>query len=189
MHCNYWQIIKYFREWENIILITPNAGLSQQHYDELKESGIDAKLYSGSEESLKTKEGEILIIEITKLTKDKEGEGVSVDVDYFSESRNLVFIDEGHKGQRSEEKKWKNLREHITRSDDSFTFEYSATFGQIISNSTKDLLQEYSRSIIFDYSYRHFYADGYGKDFSVFNIEADDDYSYEQSNCCLPQDF
>ena len=185
MHCNYWQITKYFRDWENIILITPNEGLSQQHYEELKESGIDAKLYSGSEESLKTKEGEILLIEITKLTKEKEGEGVSVDVDYFSESKNLVFIDEGHKGQRSEEKKWKSLREHITRSTDSFTFEYSATFGQIITNSTKDLLQEYSRSIIFDYSYRHFYADGYGKDFSVFNIEADDDYSYEQSNLLL----
>ncbi len=31
MHCNYWQITKYFREWENIILITPNEGLSRQH--------------------------------------------------------------------------------------------------------------------------------------------------------------
>ena len=185
MHCNYWQITKYFPDWENIILITPNEGLSQQHYDELKESGIDAKLYSGSEESLKTKEGQILIIEITKLTKEKEGEGVSVDVDYFSESKNLVFIDEGHKGQRSEERTWKNLREHITRGDDSFTFEYSATFGQIISSTSSDLLQEYGRSIIFDYSYRHFYADGFGKDFAVFNIEAGDDYSYEQSSLLL----
>lgn len=100
MHCNYWQITKYFKEWENIILITPNEGLSRQHYESCLESGIPAKLYSGSEESLKTKEGEILILEITKLVKDKEGEGVSVDVDYFSESKNLVFIDEGHKGQK-----------------------------------------------------------------------------------------
>ena len=75
MHCNYWQIIKYFRDWENIILITPNEGLSRQHYDELKASGIEAKLYSGSEESLKTSDGEILIIEITKLVKEKEGKG------------------------------------------------------------------------------------------------------------------
>lgn len=185
MHCNYWQIRKYFKDWENIILITPNEGLSQQHYESFAASGIDVKLYSGSEESLKTKEGEVLIIEITKLVKEKEGEGVSVDVDYFSETKNLVFIDEGHKGQRSEEKKWKSLREHITRSNDSFTFEYSATFGQIISKSTKDLLQEYGRSIIFDYSYRHFYADGYGKDFAVFNIEAGEEYNEEQIDLLL----
>jgi hypothetical protein len=185
MHCNYWQITKYFKEWENIILITPNEGLSRQHYESCLESGIPAKLYSGSEESLKTKEGEILILEITKLVKEKAGEGVSVDVDYFSESKNLVFIDEGHKGQKSEERAWKNLREHLTRGEGSFTFEYSATFGQIITNSTKDLLQEYGKSIIFDYSYRHFYSDGYGKDFSVFNLDTQNDYSEEQNKLLL----
>ncbi|WKZ69728.1 MAG: DEAD/DEAH box helicase family protein [Melioribacteraceae bacterium] len=185
MHCNYWQIRKYFKDWENIILITPNEGMSQQHYESFTASGIDSKIYSGSEESLKTKEGEILIIEITKLVKEKEGEGVSVDVDYFAETKNLVFIDEGHKGQRSEEKKWKSLREHITRSNDSYTFEYSATFGQIITSRTNELLQEYGRSIIFDYSYRHFYADGYGKDFAVFNIEAEEEYNDEQIDLLL----
>ncbi len=185
MHCNYWQITKYFKEWENIILITPNEGLSRQHYESCVESGIPAKLYSGSEESLKTKEGEILILEITKLVKDKEGEGVSVDVDYFSESRNLVFIDEGHKGQKSEEKTWKSLREHLTRGKGSFTFEYSATFGQIITKSTKDLLQEYGKAIIFDYSYRHFYTDGYGKDFRVFNLDTKNEYSEEQNRLLL----
>ncbi len=185
MHCNYWQITKYFKEWENIILITPNEGLSRQHYESCLESGIPAKLYSGSEESLKTKEGELLILEITKLVKNKEGEGVSVDVDYFSESKNLVFIDEGHKGQKSEERAWKNLREHLTRGEGSLTFEYSATFGQIITNSTKDLLQEYGKSIIFDYSYRHFYTDGYGKDFSVYNLDTKNDYSEEQNKLLL----
>jgi hypothetical protein len=181
MHCNYWQIIRYNKNWENIILITPNEGLSRQHYESLTESGIPAKLYSGSEESLKTKEGEILILEITKLVKNKEGEGVSVDVDYFSESRNLVFIDEGHKGSKSEEQTWKSLREYLTRGKDSFRFEYSATFGQVITSKNKFLLNEYAKSIIFDYSYRHFYTDGYGKDFSVLNIDVKNDYSEDQN--------
>jgi hypothetical protein len=181
MHCNYWQITKYLREWENVILITPNEGLSRQHYENFAESGIDAKLYSGSEESLKTKEGEVLIIEITKLVKEKEGEGVSVDVDYFSESKNLVFIDEGHKGSKSEEQTWKNLRQHLTRGEGSFTFEYSATFGQVITTKNKFLFNEYAKSIIFDYSYRHFYVDGYGKDFSVFNLDEANHYSEEQN--------
>lgn len=185
MHCNYWQITKYFSDWENIILITPNEGLSRQHYEDFLQSGIAAKLYSGSEESLKTKDGEVLILDIHKLTQDKQGDGVSVDVDYFSESKNLVFIDEGHKGQKSEERTWKTLRQHLTRGEHSFTFEYSATFGQIISKSTKDLLQEYSKSIIFDYSYRHFYTDGYGKDFNVFNLDAGKEYSQEQSRLLL----
>jgi len=48
MHCNYWQFTKYFAAWENIILITPNEGLSRQHYESCVESGIPAKLYSGS---------------------------------------------------------------------------------------------------------------------------------------------
>ncbi len=187
MHCNYWQITRYLKDFENIVLITPNEGLSRQHYEDFLRSGIDAKLYSGSEESLKTDDGQVLIIEITKLVKEKEGEGVSVDVDFFSESRNLVFIDEGHKGQKSEEKTWKGLREYVTRGDGSFTCEYSATFGQVIPLSGKDLplLNEYARSIIFDYSYRHFYIDGYGKDFAVFNIDVAGEYSEIQNRLLL----
>lgn len=185
MHCNYWQITKYFKEWENIILITPNEGLSRQHYESCVESGIPVKLYSGSEESLKTKEGEILILEITKLVKDKEGEGVSVDVDYFSESKNLVFIDEGHKGNKSDEQTWKSYREFLTRGEGSFTFEYSATFGQVITSKNKFLFNEYAKSIIFDYSYRHFYTDGFGKDFSVFNLDTKNEYSEEQNKLLL----
>ncbi len=185
MHCNYWQMRRYFNDIENIILITPNEGLSRQHYESFKKSDIPAKRYSGSEESLKTEDGQVLILEITKLVKDKEGEGVSVDVDYFCESRNLVFIDEGHKGQRSVERAWKTLREHITRGKGSFTFEYSATFGQIITHRTVDLLNEYGKSIVFDYSYRHFYSDGYGKDFAVYNINARNDYSEAQTRLLL----
>jgi len=167
MHINYWQMMKYFRKWENIILITPNAGLSRQHYEEFRLSGIPCKQYNGSEESLKTRNGEVLIIEVTKLTGEKKGEGLSVDVSSFSETNNLVFIDEGHKGQSSEEKTWKKLRESLAR--EGFIFEYSATFGQVIRKNASLLLEEYSKAIIFDYSYRYFYSDGYGKDFYSYN--------------------
>ena len=76
MHVNYWQILKYSKNnWDNIILITPNEGLSKQHYEELKLSGIPCKLYDGNIDNLKTKDGEILIIDIYKLTKEKKGAG------------------------------------------------------------------------------------------------------------------
>ncbi|SMP09000.1 Type III restriction enzyme, res subunit [Desulfurobacterium pacificum] len=168
MHVNYWQIRKYFDEWDNIILITPNEGLSKQHFEEMKLSGIPCKLYDGNLDSLKTKDGEVLIIDVHKLTKEKKGEGVRVDVSYF-DGKNLVFIDEGHKGQKSEEQKWKKLREEIARN--GFLFEYSATFGQIIGKN-EDLLDEYAKAIIFDYSYKYFYTDGYGKDFHIYNLKA-----------------
>lgn len=49
MHINYWQILKYSdKPWDNIILITPNEGLSKQHYDELKLSGIPANYMMGT---------------------------------------------------------------------------------------------------------------------------------------------
>jgi len=183
MHINYWQILKYPKNnWDNIILITPNEGLSKQHYEELKLSGIPCKLYDGNIDNLKTKDGEILIIDIHKLTEEKKGEGVSVDISYF-DGKNLVFIDEGHKGAGGEsETGWKSLREKIAK--DGFIFEYSATFGQIIeftksgqpkggkSNQTNlELYNEYTKAIIFNYSYKYFYMDGYGKDFYVYNIK------------------
>ncbi|MBW9222514.1 DEAD/DEAH box helicase family protein [Methanothermococcus sp. SCGC AD-155-C09] len=187
MHINYWQILKYSKNnWDNIILITPNEGLSKQHKEELKLSGIPFKLYEGNPDDLNTKDGEILIIDIHKLTKEKKGEGVSVDISYF-EGKNLVFIDEGHKGQKSEEQRWKKLREEIAK--EGFLFEYSATFGQVIGKN-KDLLEEYSKAIIFDYSYKYFYKDGYGKDFYVYNIKSEkrdnkEYYSQEKQNLLL----
>jgi len=185
MHINYWQVLKYSKnDWDNIILITPNEGLSKQHYEQLRLSGIPCKLYDGNINNLKTKGGEVLVIDIHKLTKEKKGRGVSVDVSYF-DGKNLVFIDEGHKGAGGEsEEGWKNLREEVAKN--GFMFEYSATFGQIIeftktgkpkggkSNQTNiELYNEYAKAIIFSYPYKYFYKDGYGKDFYAFNIRED----------------
>ncbi len=168
MHVNYWQSLKYSREeWDNIILITPNEGLSRQHALEFKLSGIPFKLYDGNVDNLKTRSGEVLIIDVHKLTEEKKGRGVRVDVAFF-DGRNLVFIDEGHKGQKSEEQRWKKLREELGKK--GFLFEYSATFGQVIGKNM-ELLEEYAKSIIIDYSYKYFYIDGHGKDFHVFNIK------------------
>jgi hypothetical protein len=168
MHMNYWQFLKYRKgRMDNIILITPNEGLSKQHYDEMRKSGVPCKLYDGNIDNIKTNRGEVLIIDIYKLIEEKKGGGVRVEVDYF-DGENLVFIDEGHKGQKTIERTWKKLREQIGKN--GFIFEYSATFGQVIGKD-KELLEEYSKSIIFDYSYKYFYTDGYGKDFYVYNLK------------------
>ncbi len=171
MHINYWQFLKYNTQpLDNIILVTPNEGLSKQHYNEMQKSGIPCRLYSENPDSLTLYKDQVFIIDIHKLTEEKKGAGVKVETSYF-EGRNLVFIDEGHKGQTTEEQVWKKLREDLGK--DGFVFEYSATFGQVINEKNKDLLEEYSKAIVFDYSYKYFYEDGYGKDFYVYNLRED----------------
>jgi hypothetical protein len=105
---------------------------------------------------------------MTKFVEEKKGRGVTLPVGVF-EGRNLVFVDEGHKGKKSEDQKWARLRDRLA--ENGFVFEYSATFGQILSERNKETLKEYAKSIIFDYSYKYFYLDGYGKDFSVLNVK------------------
>ncbi|MEN3014388.1 MAG: DEAD/DEAH box helicase family protein [Endomicrobiia bacterium] len=171
MHINYHQFLNYnLFTPENIILITPNDGLSKQHYEEMQKSGIPCRLYIDSVNSGIKFNNEVLIIEITKFVEYKKGGGVTLPVEVF-EGKNLVFVDEGHKGKKSEEQKWAKLRNKLSK--DGFCFEYSATFAQILSEKQSEILEEYSKSIIFDYSYKYFYLDGYGKDFSVLNVKED----------------
>ena len=170
-HINYHQFFHYkLFSPENIILITPNEGLSKQHFEELQKSGIPCRLYEGGLSSHGTfrNEREVLVIEMTKFVEEKKGGGVTLPVGVF-EGRNLVLVDEGHKGRKSEEQKWARLRDKLA--ENGFVFEYSATFGQILSESNKETLKEYAKSIMFDYSYKYFYLDSYGKDFSVLNVK------------------
>jgi hypothetical protein len=52
-----------------------------------------------------------------------------------------------------------------------FTFEYSATFEQAVAASkSSDLEDSYAKAVIFDYSYRWFYEDGFGKDYQILNL-------------------
>jgi len=169
LHLNYHQFRHYNTEpLDNILLITPNEGLSEQHLAELAASGIPARRFDLNHSTLWTGGKDVVqVIEITKLVEQKRGGGVSVPVEAF-EGRNLVFVDEGHKGSGGEV--WRGYRDALGAT--GFTFEYSATFGQALSASRNDpLTAEYGKAILFDYSYRYFYGDGYGKDFRILNLK------------------
>ena len=167
MHFNYRQFLRYNKDpLDNILLITPNVGLSKQHLADLYDSNIPAARYrkNGGPE---TDRNTIQVIEITKPAAGKRGKGVSVPVDVF-EGSNLIFVDEGHKGSGGQV--WRSVRD--TLGENGFTFEYSATFGQALAAAKDDeLVTEYGKAIAFDYSYRHFYNDGYGKDFHIVNLQ------------------
>jgi hypothetical protein len=173
LHFNYYQFLHYNKEpLDNILLVTPNEGLSEQHLAELAASGIPARRFDLNHGGLwRDSKHTVQVIEITKLVEEKRGGGVSVPVEAF-EGRNLIFVDEGHKGSGGEA--WRKYRDAL--GETGFTFEYSATFGQALSAARNDpLTAEYGKAIVFDYSYRYFYGDGYGKDFRILNLQDETD--------------
>ncbi|HPC83638.1 MAG TPA: DEAD/DEAH box helicase family protein [Thermoanaerobaculaceae bacterium] len=156
------------RELNRIILLTPNEGLSQQHLREFEKAGIDAEIFNKDGGRLFAGQA-VEILEVTKL-KDEMGEK-TVAVDAF-EGNNLVLVDEGHRGASAGgEGAWMKFRNALC--EKGFSFEYSATFGQAVKGS-RSLTDLYARSTLFDYSYRWFYGDGFGKDYQILNLE---DYS------------
>ncbi|MBL7173014.1 MAG: DEAD/DEAH box helicase family protein, partial [Desulfobacteraceae bacterium] len=187
LHINLWQIFYYLEnglhpealvkradgrtEFDNIILITPGDGLSAQHLRDFAESGIDASLFVEDRDGIGLFGPKVKVIEIHKLAEERSKDGVSLLIDEIG-PYNLVFVDEGHKGTGSEARTWKGRQQKL--SENGFLFEYSATFAQAIAavgpKARTALLEEYGKSIIFDFSYSHFFTDGYGKNFKVLNL-------------------
>ncbi len=172
MHLNYYQYLHYQPDAPvNVLLVTTGEGMSEQHIAEMQKSGIPCHRFSATTGDLfGAAPHAVKVIEIHKLVEQKTGGGESVEVSAL-EGRNLVFVDEGHKGTGSEAQAWRNRREALAR--DGFTFEYSATFGQAVSGAGAEIEQEYGKAILFDYSYPRFYDDGYGKDYRILNLEHD----------------
>ena len=175
MHVNVLQYQHYLalhgrgKELNRIILLTPNEGLSRQHLAEFHAAGMDADIFSKEAKTLfagKT----IEIIEVTKLAEDMGVKTVAINA---FEGNNLVLVDEGHRGATgSKEGAWMKARNRLC--EQGFSFEYSATFGQAMKGKG-DLEQEYVKCILFDYSYKYFYKDGFGKDYRILNLADDTD--------------
>ena len=176
MHINILQYQHYLErsgghQMNRVILLTPNEGLSRQHLEEFELSGIPAELFSKEGRGLFTGRA-VEILDIHKL-RDEMGEK-TVAVDAF-EGDNLVLVDEGHRGTSGAETGvWIQKRNQLC--ENGFSFEYSATFGQAMKASgNRSLEQVYAKCILFDYSYKYFYSDGYGKDYRILNLANDSD--------------
>ena len=164
MHAHILQYRHYLdnagRKLNNIVLVTPNEQMSVQHKREMWESGLGARLFSSeaSSDLFQTVE----IIDLNKLAEKKGVKRVAV-TDFGDD--NLVLVDEGHLGASGNV--WRERRRELASG--GFTFEYSATFNQIAGKSA-DLLNAYGKCLLFDYTYRRFHADGYGKDYAILNL-------------------
>ena len=192
-HINYLQFMKYNHgphqiKLNYVLLITPDERLTSQHLREMKLSGIPGEQFSeasvtgyfatGTSDTIK-------VIDIHKLTEEKSGQGgVTVDIQHFM-SNNLVFVDEAHRGTGGQ--KWKYFRNELAK--EGFTFEYSATIGQAVAAAQpreialEDPFARYAKSILFDYSYPHFYKDGFGKEFRLLNLKQERYYLRDTLLC------
>ncbi len=174
MHVNIKQYLYYAKKnnkghESKILLITPNEPLSRQHLADFQLSGIPANIFTKNQSGMFSGR-EVEIIEVSKLSEESKEKTVAVD---SFETHNLVLVDEGHGGMSGDQ--WKRFRDQLSTT--GFAFEYSATFGQAINAAAKgkkeELTQEYAKSILFDYSYKYFYEDGYGKDYRILNLKED----------------
>jgi hypothetical protein len=177
MHINLLQFAHHARttgqadDYSRVIVLSPNERLSEQHERELRENGFypeplrqESDLISRGQNALDVP----LLTEITKLADEQKVKQMAVDS--FGDA-NLLLVDEGHRGMSGSD--WKSKRDKLAAK--GFTFEYSATFKQAVKAANdRALAESYAKAVLFDYSYRYFYADGYGKDYRIFNLPKDE---------------
>ena len=170
---HYLETNRQLHKLNKVILVTPDEGLSRQHLRELQTSGIPAQLFSDDQGAEIFSRGGVMV-DIIDLHKLDDKKGIKrVALDSFEEN-NLVMVDEGHLGTGG--KVWRRRRKQLAKN--GFTFEYSATFNQVTGGTGTDkkkFRDEYGKAILFDYSYKFFYEDGYGKDYQISNLQHTDD--------------
>ena len=163
------------------ILLTPNERLSEQHIIEFHESGFWS--VKKLDLSMQGTFDQVDVIEITKLG---DQEGPNTIATRSLGDQNLLLVDEGHRGMSGkEEGVWFTRRSDLCVK--GFTFEYSATFQQAVSAANnRDFENSYAKTIVFDYSYRWFYEDGFGKDYQILNLpKSFDDMQAMYLTACL----
>jgi len=176
MHVNLLQYRHYAKlngranDLSRVILLTPNDRLSEQHISEFGESAIAASSYQNNLFSQAQGLNAVDILEITKLA---EKDSVQQIATRSLGDQNLLLVDEGHRGisgkdAKKNENAWFKNRAMLC--EKGFTFEYSATFDQAVSGTGHE--DDYAKAVLFDYSYRWFYEDGFGKDYQILNLPA-----------------
>lgn len=177
MHVNFLQFRHYAskstfkHDLTRTVLITPNEGLSVQHAREMKGSSIVAsRLLTDSGDLLSSGKNGLRQVDYTEITKLGDTDGPNVIATRNLGDQNFLLVDEAHRGMGSQEERgW--FRSRARLSEKGFVFEYSATLKEAVSAAKRPEIEaSYAKTILFDYSYRYFYEDGYGKDYRIFNL-------------------
>ncbi|PJK00573.1 hypothetical protein CO641_00880 [Lysobacteraceae bacterium NML91-0213] len=163
--------------WSRIFIVTPGEALSRQHAARLRTLRPPARAWNvfvypddGDAAMLaQLPASTVVVLDINKLGEKATGEGQTLPLSGFADGANLVFVDEGHKGQKSEQSLWKRLQRDLAGIGSTqakhrgLLLEFSATFGQVAE--AEHAFASYAKSIVFDYAYDRFHTERYGKDF------------------------
>ena len=176
MHVNLLQYRHYAlkhgkdKDLSRVILLTPNERLSEQHIAEFRESDIAASNFASEGFNLFTLAQGLNRVDVLEITKLADQEGPNTIATRSLGDQNLLLVDEGHRGMSGkEEGVWFTRRSNLCAK--GFTIEYSATFEQAVQASgNAEFENSYAKAVIFDYSYRWFYEDGFGKDYKIDNL-------------------
>ncbi len=167
MHLNILQFIDHiggvqaFDELQ-LILTTPGVNLIEQHERELGE--VVRQLNRLCNNRIK------LIVATTGALLNREPGFFNMPES--TRLFRLVLVDEGHIGLASGGKDigaFKKLRQDLLKPENSFLFEYSATYHGIAEQHVR----EYEEQIVYDYNYYRFFKDGYGKDYALQSLSDD----------------
>ena len=193
MHVNFLQFRRYAagspfkHDLTRTVLITPNELLSEQHRRELKGSGIVAeRLLIDSGDLLSSGKSGLRQVDYTEITKLGDTDGPNIIATRDLGDQNLLLVDEAHRGMGSQEERgWFASRARL--SEKGFVFEYSATFKEAVAAAKRPEIEAgYAKTVLFDYSYRYFYEDGYGKDYRIFNLPRTfEDLQFSYLTACL----
>lgn len=174
MHVNVFQYRHYATQYgkanelSRTILLTPNENLSKQHIDELQESKISAGQYLASRGGLFGAAAGLEHVDTLEITKLADKEGPNTIATRSLGDQNLLLVDEGHRGLSNKNETGVWFQRRASLCDKGFSFEYSATFDQAVSGTSHE--DDYAKAVLFDYSYRWFYEDGFGKDYQILNL-------------------
>ena len=158
------------KDLSRVILLTPNERLSEQHMTEFDESDIHASNFAREGHNLFTQSIGLDRVDVLEITKLADQEGPNTIATRSLGDQNLLLVDEGHRGMSGkDEGVWFTRRSNLC--EKGFTFEYSATFKEaVLASNNPDFENSYAKTTIFDYSYRWFYEDGFGKDYQILNL-------------------
>jgi len=166
MHLNILQFIDHIGGMQafdelQLILTTPGVNLIAQHERELGE--LVRQLNRLCNNRIK------LMVETTGALLNREAGFFNMPE--HKRLYRLVLVDEGHIGLASgkEAGAFKGLRKELLRPENSFLFEYSATYHGIAEQHVR----EYEEQIVYDYNYYRFFKDGYGKDYALQSLNDD----------------
>lgn len=139
MHVNYRQFAHYAaqhgqaKRMTRTLLITPNEGLSEQHENEMRQSGIDVgRLVLDNNDMFTSQSGHLTRVDFIEITKLGDKDGPNSIATRNLGDQNLILVDEGHRGL-SGDKESGFLKQRAMLTEKGFAFEYSATFREAIA--------------------------------------------------------